>query len=360
MKKPLVKSHSLSSKFKEYFPLHSDEDEEGKEDEVLDFYASTNKLIEKEIEALKYNLKEAEQDIETLKSNNVKKSKIGLKDPEDDDSDNNPNDKIQKYSSNKDNIGQEMPQDDNEDLKRHLKALSRDIMYTKKEMLCIKEEEEYYKNQIDILNEVFSYLLEPKLKSRTDDCKKLIDLEAVFTDSLKHFNELNLEQSTLSKSGTFGRKQRQNKALVRSRQRFSIPGSHSQGLFSVEQVERILKTLKREKKYLDETNLQVWSKFLEKLLIELLQKFHDKSLYTQNQEKKRKALTQRIRYLEKFCLSDKTKDDVINESRTNPNVLIPHLIRPKESSNYDEDVKIDFEQPISLINPNYIPPSDQI
>ena len=177
---------------------------------------------------------------------------------------------------------------------------------------------------------------------------------------MKLFNELNLEQSNSSKSGTINRKERKGKAVIRSRQRFSIPGSQSQGLFSIEQVERILKTLKREKKYLDETNLQVWSKFLEKLLIELLQKFHDKSLYTQNQEKKGKALTQRIRYLEKFCVSEKTNESVIDESRTNSSVLIPHMVRSKESSNYDEDVKIDFEQPISLINPNYVPPSDQI
>ena len=36
---------------------------------------------------------------------------------------------------------------------------------------------------------------------------------------------------------------------------------YSYGLFSIGQIERILKILKREKKYLDEPNLQIWFEF---------------------------------------------------------------------------------------------------
>ena len=66
MRRSVVKSHSLSNEFQEYFSLHSDEDDKEINDELLQFYSSTNKLMEKEIEALKCNLKEAEQDIVTL------------------------------------------------------------------------------------------------------------------------------------------------------------------------------------------------------------------------------------------------------------------------------------------------------
>ena len=331
------------------------------DDETLQFYSSTNKLIEKEIEALKYNLKEAEQDIMTMKSNNVLRSRMSLEEFNDDEFENNVNDEIVYQSTNENDDMNEMNQADEENLRNKLKVLSRDIMYTKKEMSCIRAEEEYYKDQIDILNEAFLYLLHPKGQINEKDDKQSIDFERIITDSLKLSIDLTLENLNTSKNPkTNDTKERRNKNFVKTRQHYAMSGSQCNGLFSLEQVERILKTLKREKKYLDDTNLQVWSKILEKLLIELLDKYNDKSLCNQNQEKKRKTLIKRIRHLEKFGCSDETNPNLLDESQENHGGVVPNLGRSKGNSDFDEEVKIDFEQPISLINPNYIPPSDQI
>ena len=360
MKKALVKSKSLSSKFPEYFPRHSDEDERPTDEETLQFYSSTNKLIEKEIEALKYNLKEAEQDVVTLKSNNILRSRSSIEELMDDDFENTVNDEIVYQSTNEYSAVNETNQGDEEELKNQLKALSRDIMYTKTEMSCIRAEEEYYKDQIDILNEAFLYLLQSKDQKNKEGDKQSIDFERIITDSLKLSIDLTLENLNTSKNSKIDTKERRNKNFVRTRQHYAMSGSQCNGLFSIEQVERILKTLRREKKYLDDTNLQVWSKILEKLLIELLDKYNDKSLCNQNQEKKRNTLIKRIRHLEKFGCSDETSPNLLDESQENQGGVVPHLARSKGNSDFDEDVKIDFEQPISLINPNYIPPSDQI
>ena len=361
MRRSVVKSHSLSNEFQEYFSLHSDEDDKEINDELLQFYSSTNKLMEKEIEALKCNLKEAEQDIVTLKSNQTELSYINEKSSEDVDLRNNDITEI-RYPSAKDNDAEIKTQEDQEEKQlNQLKALSRDIMYTKKEMLCIREEEKYYKNHIDILNEVFLHLLESKSGNKAEDREKLIDFERILTDSLKHSTELNLEKIDLSKIPYIDKKERRSRKAARGWQhRYGMSGCNSQGLFSIDQVERILKTLKREKKYLDETNLQVWSKILEKLLIELLQKYYEKSLCNQNQDKKRRSLNKRLRYLEKLCCPDDCNQSLIDESQSNADVFDLQLVRTKGNSDFDEDVRIDFEQPISLINPNYIPPSDQI
>ena len=361
MKKTLAKSQSLSNEFQEYFSLQSDEDDKGVDDEVLEFYSSTNKLIEREIEAMKLNLQEAEQDIVTLRSNRTEAPNFDLKDSVDVDLENIDTSEIKWFSTTDKDIEEQAQEDEEEHLLRKLKAISRDIRYTKNEMLCVKEEEEYYKNHIDILNEVFLYLLEPKSGKGTDTCKQFIDFERAFTDSLKLSNELNFETTNVPRSSNIDRKDRKTKKVVRARQhRYGMPGSNSLGLFSVEQVERILKTLKREKKYLDENNMEVWSKILEKLLIELLQKYDDKAVCNQNQEKKRKSLIKRLRYLEKFCCPNGSNENQVDESQTNSEVFDPYLARTKASLDVDEEVSIDFEQPISLINPNYIPPSDQI
>ena len=361
MRRSVVKSHSLSNEFQEYFSLHSDEDDKEINDELLQFYSSTNKLMEKEIEALKCNLKEAEQDIVTLKSNQTELSYINTKNSKDVELENNGITEI-RYHSTKDNDADIKTQEDQEEKQlNQLKVLSRDIMYTKKEMLCIREEENYYKNQIDILNEVLLHLLESKSGKKTENWEKLIDFERILTDSLKLSTELNLENIDLSKVPHIDKKERRSRKAARGWQhRYGLSGCNSQGLFSIDQVERILKTLKREKKYLDETNLEVWSKFLEKLLIELLQKHHDKSLCNQNQDKKRRSLNKRLRYLEKLCCLDDSNQSHIDESQSSADVFDLQLVRTKGNSDFDEDVRIDFEQPISLVNPNYIPPSDQI
>ena len=64
--------------------------------------------------------------------------------------------------------------------------------------------------------------------------------------------------------------------------------------------------------------------------------------------------------MEKFGCSDETNPNLLEESQENQGGVVPNLGRSKGNSDFDEEVKIDFEQPISLINPNYIPPSDQI
>ena len=60
----------LSPELHEYlYPKHSSEDEIVKE--TLTFHKSTNRLIQKEIDALRSHVQEAEQDMATLKEHNI-------------------------------------------------------------------------------------------------------------------------------------------------------------------------------------------------------------------------------------------------------------------------------------------------
>merc|ERR1712150_62719 len=103
----------------------------------------------------------------------------------------------------------------------------------------------------------------------------------------------------------------------------------------------------------DETSLQIWFEFLEKLAIVLLQKLIDKTLLLKNQEQKGTTLEKRIDCLKNSrCLENSDEDTTALDSSTKNE---SHPICALSQSLQGDDLKVDFEQPISLINPNYIP-----
>ena len=318
--------------------------------------------MKKEIETLKYHVKEAEQDIIALKANESNGNSIILKSEDEFEEDKMNNGKFEtteKGFFDYQNVGLEEKQ-----LMNQIKDLSRDILGTKKEMDSLRKEEEYYKNNVEILNEIFLHLLDldSDEKEKFLHFERHIDIERVFADNHKISKALNIENDS-SKPNTTDKKEAKNK-MISTRRVFGTKSPFSHGLFSFEQIEMILRTLKREKKYLDETNLQVWSKFLEKLVIVLLQNFSDKERHLQSQEKKGKTLNERIHYVEKYCHSDESNSSkksakTYTFERKFSLPTITEALQVGGSSSHDE-VKIDFEQPVSLINPNYIPPSDQI
>ena len=358
LKKQSSTINSMPRNFQDYFRPDPDEEEE---EEALNFYKTTNKLMEKEIETLKYHVKEAEQDITALQVNETNGNST-LMEPEYEFEEG----KIKCCkidSTENDFFDYQKVGLEEEQLKNQIRDLARDILGTKKEMDNLKKEEEYYKNQVEILNQIFLHVLDLDSDEKENilGIERHIDIERVFADSDKISKSLNIENDN-SEHNMSGRKEAKDK-MISTRRVFGATSAFSHGFFSIEQAEMILRTLKREKKYLDETNLQVWSKFLEKLVTVLLQKLNDKERQLQTQEKKGRTLKERINYLEKYCHSDES--DSYKKSATSCNFerqssLPASTIFQLGGSSECEEVKIDFEQPVSLINPNYIPPSDQI
>ena len=341
----------MSPELHEYlYPKQSSDDEIV--EETLTFYKSTNRLIQKEIDALRSHVQEAEQDMATLKDNNIQAipdSISGQKTLED-----TPYEECE-FDLAADMVGRDQSENPDDDhLRNQIKDLSKDILNTKKEMKKLKCDEECYKEQVDIVNQIFLCLLSSnndgvKIQS---DYEAYCDLERTFADSCKLTRDLEEELQYSTK--TKGRRKGETVKTPSIQRIIGAHESYSYGLFSIGQIERILKILKREKKYLDEPNLQIWFEFLEKLAVVLLQKLIDKTLLLKNQEQKGTTLEKRIDCLKNSrCLENSDKDTMALDSSTK------HECYPSQSLQGD-DLKVDFEQPISLINPNYIPPSDQI
>ena len=257
-----------SSSFQEYFSLEAAEKDDNDENS-LELYTSTNRLIEREIEVLKCHVLEAEKDIITLTANET-----NLQPDFSSDDSNDGNMSENKIQTKLSGIEYEPSKSEEIRLNLQIKDLLKDISDTKKEMERLKDEEEYYKNQVECSNQVFLHVLglDFDYKKHVNNYNLGLDLERLFADSYK------LSQD-LQKENEISPKNMKHKWTVRAskRQKFlSVADAYSYGWFSIEQIERILRMLKREKKYLDETNLHLMSKVLEKLAVVLLHKLADK------------------------------------------------------------------------------------
>ena len=115
--------------------------------------------------------------------------------------------------------------------------------------------------------------------------------------------------------------------------------------------------------YLDKTNSVILSNYLQKVALVLLETLSEKVELCRNQEKTHSTLCGWARHLERECeksgLPLNEKGDHLPIGLDQPYRSRPPATQFIETLHY-EDIKVDFEQPISLVNPNYIPPSDQI
>ena len=342
----------MSPELHEYLHPNDSSDDE-KVEETLSFHKSTNRLIQKEIDALCSHIQEAEQDIATYwKDNNteaVPDTLSGQKTLDD------TSYERCEFDQATDMVSKDQSKNlDDDCLRNQIKDLSKDILNTKKEMKRLKCDEECYKEQVDIINQIFLRLLSPNNNgiNSQSDYDVYCDLERTFADSCKL--TIDLEEEFKHPIKRKGRRKGEKVKTPNIQKIMSVHESYSYGLFSIGQIERILRILKREKKYLDEPNLQIWFEFLEKLAVVLLQKLIDKTLLLKNQEQKGTTLEKRIDCLKNSrCVENSDENTMTLDSSTKNECYSSQSLQ-------GDDLKVDFEQPISLINPNYIPPSDQI
>ena len=345
----------MSPELHEYLHPNDSSDDE-KVEEALTFHKSTNRLIKKEIDALCSHIQEAEKDIATYwKDNNTEAFPDTISGPTTLDDASHEKCLFGLTSDMVDMVSNdESENSDDASLRNQIKDLSKDILNTKKEMIKLKWDEECYKEQVDIINQILLRLLSPNHNgiNRQSDYEVYCDLERTFADSCKL--TIDLEEEFKHSIKRKGRKKGEKFKTPNIQKIISVHESYSYGLFSIGQIERILKILKREKKYLDEPNLQIWFEFLEKLALVLLQKLIDKTLLLKNQEQKATTLEKRIDFLKNSRYQENSDEDTMALDSSTKNECYPG------QTLQGDDLKVDFEQPISLINPNYIPPSDQI
>ena len=191
----------MSPELHEY--LHpNDSSDDGIVEETLTFHKSTNRLIQKEIDALRFHVQEAEQDMATLKDNiiqDIPDTIPGQKSLEDTSYERCEFDQSSDMGSK-----DESENSDDASLRNQIKDLSKDILNTKKEMKRLKCDEECYKEQVDIVNQIFLRLLSSNnngINKSKSDYEAYCDLERTFADSCKLGRDLEeeLQYSTKTK-----------------------------------------------------------------------------------------------------------------------------------------------------------------
>ena len=227
-----------------------------------------------------------------------------------------------------------------------------------------KEEAGYFKVYADILNHLFLFVLNLRSNVHTEglnESRQIIDLEYMLRENCKLSRQLQTETKN-SRTKKEDMKSAKLTASQFSIRHFAAEGA-PHGLFPLVQVERTLRIIKHEKMYLDKTNSVILSNYLQKVALVLLETLNEKVELSRNQEKIHSTLCGWARHLERQCeksgLPMNDKEDHLPISIDRRYHSSPPAIQFIETL-HCEDIKVDFEQPISLVNPNYIPPSDQI
>ena len=160
---------------------------------MTNLYQQNNRLLKSEIEALKFQVEETEKDIITLKTthSNSRKMCVSARVNTKDFS----NRAFKDESNATETIEEQPTEHELEELKYLLINLSSDVRNAKRAMDELKEEEGYYKEQLEIINQILLHILNLDSTSRNTIRNPWphIDLERVITENCRLSQELQEE-----------------------------------------------------------------------------------------------------------------------------------------------------------------------